>query len=136
MEAVFIPASRRGATQSRGNLSYGWHLYRHQKELAGGKFRLKCAKGGRNFKSAGFALRYGSGAGAAVLRFGRRESRCEPIASVSGVDRILRISWPTHAASAERRRCSMMPIVWKVGPPDISHSLPPMASIKRSVQNA
>ena len=74
MEAVCSTASRRGATQSRGRLSYGGHLYRFQKELAGGQFRRKCANDERNFRRAWFAVTDGAVAGEDVLTLRWRKS--------------------------------------------------------------
>ena len=134
MEAVFIPDSRRGSTQSRGNLSYGGRLYRFQKELVGGKFRLMCAKAERNFKCAGFAGTAGSVAGAAVLRCGGHAARCEPSAAMADVASIRQDFMadacgvggltPTRAVSIRLAQSS----------PASAHSRPSLTSFSRTAR--
>ena len=130
MEAVFGPASRRGATQSRGNISYGGHLYRFQKALAGGQFRWKCVRDERYFKRAGFAVTVGSVAGAAVVRSGSHASRCEPIASMADVA-IIRQDVRVNACTAGSNPAISVAQCLAKSSPAVAHSPPPLASLKR-----
>ena len=135
MEAVFIPASRRGATKSRGKLSFGWYLYRIQKGLAGGKSRWKRAKADRNFKRAGFSVADGCVTGASVLRPGSHASHCEPRASIAE-SAIIRQGVRAKACVAGSTPSLTFALRLANPPPAINHSLPSLGSRKRSAQNA
>ena len=135
MEAVFIPASRRGATQSHGKLSFGGYLYRFQKGLAGGQFRWKCAKAEHNFKCAGFAVTDGCVAGAAVLRSGSHAAHCEPSASVAEAAAIRQEVRAKACVAGSTPSITVAQCLAKSSP-TVAHSLPSLGSLKRSAQNA
>ena len=141
MESVFIPASRRGATQSNGMLSYGGYLCSFQKELAGGRFCSKCAQADRNFKRAEFAVTDGSVAGAASLRFGGHASHCEPTASVADVARIRQDVMANACGVGGVTPTRAVSQCLAKSPHDIAHSLPPhgvaqVACAERIAQSA
>ena len=85
MDVTFIPSSARSGAPSYGELSFGGHLYRFQKELTDAKYRRKCARSERNFTSPGYAVADGAAHGSTVLRNGERATHCEPRATAAEV---------------------------------------------------
>ena len=136
MEAAPIPASRRGSTQSRGKLAYGGQRYRFQKALAVGKLLRKCVKAWRNFKRTWFSVTDGSVAGADVLRPGSHAAHFAPIASMADVARIRQDVRANAFIAGPTPPLTVAQWLAKSPPPRRRAFDPPLASRRRSAQNA